>query len=328
VSIEYDPMTSETSKPWFVFKIEDADETGIEPSKLARLLVELSSALYAIARVQIDEAPNRPGRRTLHEDSLAGARIRSVVPGSTTIELVPPAAGVQPRLISEEPDADTVMSMFAEEIANIEREVPTTQERWMVRTRVRAVLERAGDIGSRGSLVHNPLAHRRGHTIQPIVTTFRVRDLPDEKPLTASWNIKRKLSGRAYMTDVEPGREKMRLKLPDGRDLTLEAGRDVVRAIDGHLDRIVEVDIVESMQGDASARRVVESVRILPSSQEPTDIPPKTLDEIEAELKLPPKPNYLALATGVWRTANEVDAFEKHVSEIRQTASIASRDDD
>jgi hypothetical protein len=321
-------MTSETSNPWFVFKIEDADEGGIEPSKLARLLVELSSALYAIARVQIDETPNRPGRRTYQEDSLAGARIRSIVPGSTTIELTPPAASAQPRLIADEPDADTVMSMFSEEVANIEHEIPVVPRNWEVRARVRAVLDRAGDIGSRGTLIHNPLRVGSGHKRKTQVTTFRVRHLPDVQPGGESWTIRRKLAGRAFMADVEPGRERMRLKLPSGRDLTLDAGPDVVRAIDGNLDRLVEVDIVESMQGDTAANRVVESVRILPAAEEPSDVPPKTLDEIEAELGLPPKPNYVALATAVWRNATEVDEFVRHVSEIRRTASIASRDDD
>lgn len=321
-------MTSETSDPWFVFKIEDADESGIEPSKLARLLTELSSALYAIARVQIDEAPNRPGRRTSQEDSLAGARIRRIVPGSTTIELAPPVTSAQPRLIAGEPDADTVMSMFAEEVANIEHDIPALPKRWEVRTRVRAVLDRAGDIGSRGKLIHNPLRVPSGHKRQPHVTNFRVRDLPDEKIAGESWTIRRKVAGRAFMADVEPGRERMRLKLPSGRDLSLDAGPDAVRAINGNLDRLVEVDIVESMQGDTPATRTVESVRILPLAEEPSDVPPRTLDEIEAKLRLPPKPNYLALATAVWRNATEVDELVKHVSEIRRTASIASRDDD
>ena len=322
-------MTSETSNPWFIFKIEDADEGGIEPSKLARLLTELSSALYAIARVQIDETPNRPGRRTYQEDLLAGARIRSIIPGSSTIELAPPAgAGAQPRLIADEPDADSVMAMFAEEIANIEHNIPATAKHWDVRVHVRAVLERAGDIGSRGTLVHNPMRDGAGRRTQAQVTSFKIRDLPDEKIAATSWIVRRKLSGRAFMADVEPGRERMRLKLPGGRDLTLEAGPDVVRAIDGNLERLVEVDIVESMQGETSAHRVVESVRILPAAEEPSDVPPRTLDEIEAELNLPPNPNYLALATAVWRSTAEVDEFVEHVSEIRRTANIASRDDD
>ncbi|HEX5479238.1 MAG TPA: hypothetical protein VFY79_05910, partial [Dehalococcoidia bacterium] len=92
-------MTDEHG-PWFIFKIEDSDPDGVEPSKLARLLTELSSALYAIARLQINEAPNRPGRRTSFEDAIAGARVRRIEPGSTTIELVPPPGADQAPLFS------------------------------------------------------------------------------------------------------------------------------------------------------------------------------------------------------------------------------------
>ncbi len=322
-------MMSDSTEAWFTFKIDDADEAGIETTKLARLLNELSAALYAIARVQLDELPNRPGRRTYRESLLAGARVRSIHPGSTTIELTPPAgAEAQARLMEDEPDPDTVVEMFAAEIVSIERKDPVSPKHGEIRAHVRRVLESAGDMGSRGTLVHRPLRSHAGGPLPRQVTTFQIRELPDEETTGKPWTVRRTLSGRAFMADVESGREKMRLKLPGGRDLTLDAGPQAVRDIGGNLERLVEVDIVESMQGEASASRMVESVRILPAADIPSDVPPKTLDEIEAELDLPPKPNYLALATAVWRNAEEVDDFLVHVRQIRRPASAASRADD
>ncbi len=314
-------------QPWFLFRIEDSDEAGIEPPKLARLLTEMSAAFYAIARMQIDETPTRPGRRTYQEEAIAGARIKSIIPGSTTIELAPPAAADQARLFQDEPDADSVISTFAEEIENIEQDVPPDPSRWEVRHRVRAVLERAGDIGSRGMIAYNPRPGRSGREMRSVLTTFRIRDLPAENPRSQPWVVRHQLSGRAYMADVEPGRERMRLKLSNGRDVTLDVAPDAVHEIKGNLEKLVEVDVVQTMEGDAPSKRMVESARALPDMEEPNDIPPRTLDEIETDLKLPRRVNYEALATAVWRTPEEVEEFMSHVSEIRRPASVASRDD-
>ena len=319
-------MTDERTA-WFIFKIEDSDPDGVEPSKLARLLTELSSALYAIARLQINEAPNRPGRRTSYEDAIAGARVKRIEPGSTTIEFVPPLSSDQPPLFSEEPDADSVIAMFAETIETLSRNDSVSPPAQEVGRRVRAVIDRAGDIGSKGSVFYNPRpGHHAGREIKPLRVAFRSRELSEPAMSGVPVTVRRQVVGRAYMADVEPGRERMRLKLRDGRDLTLEVDSAAAQDLKSDLEQVVEVDVAETFEEQTAPRRTVERITVLADAS--AYDPPRTLEEIERELKLPQNPDYVALATAVWRTRDELHEFVDRVREIRRPASDDSLDDD
>lgn len=316
-------MTQEEQAPWFVFTVQDTGGDGVEIPKLARLLEDLSSTFYAIARAKIGTAGPRPGRRTIAEETLAGIRLVRVLPGSTTIELEPPPAAAQAQLpLLEEPTADDVALAFYEEVRRIESAGPVTEGRSDIRRRVRAVIEDAAEIGSQAEIVYRPLTRRRGFPPTPVLrTTIRTREMPTEERLERSTR-KRRLSGHAYMADVEPGRQRLRIKLPDGRDLTLDVDEGLITQISAALDRVVELSVEEEFEGDVATNRVARGVEILPSSGPGSDRPPKSLEELEREQDLPKeRPDYQALVSAVWETEAEVAEFEEHLREMRPAES-------
>jgi hypothetical protein len=217
--------------------------------------------------------------------------------------------------------------MFAETIETMSRSESISAPAHEVGRRVRAVIDRAGDIGSRGSINYNPRpGHHGGREIKPVQVAFRSRDLSVFAIPTTAYTVRRQVVGRAYMADVEPGRERMRLKLRDGRDLTLEVDPGVAQDLKSDLEQVVEVEVAETLHEQAAPRRTVERITVLGDAS--AYEPPRTLEEIERELKLPENPNYVALATAVWRTRDELHEFVEHVREIRRPASDDSLDDD
>jgi hypothetical protein len=313
-------MGEEQTGPWFKFTIQDTDEPGVEIPKLTRLLSNLSSAFYVIARVKIGSAGPRPGRRTLVEDTLAAFRLMRVAPGSATIELAPPAAESPPRLPSfEEPTADDVVFDFYQEVESVDAGEPPSAGRWEIRRHVVAVIEEAGGIGSRAEIVYRPRAPRPGFPAVAVLRkTFRTRDLPEVAPPERS-SRKRRLSGHAYMVDVEPGRQRLRVKLADGRDITMEADDELVARMGSALDRVVEIEMEEEYEGDTIARRVARAMAVLPSSGPGSDVPPKSIEELESEQHMPAKrPDYASLASAVWESEKELAEFQAHLQEIRK----------
>lgn len=311
---------NEPSDPWFVFRIEGTDSEGVDVPRLARLLTNLSSAFYAIARSRIGSAPGRPGRRSTNEETLAGVRIIRIVPGSTSIELAPPAAA-QARLPIGEPTADDVAFDFYEETRRIANGEPPDPGRLEIRRHVREVVAEAGEIGSRAEVAFTPRVPLADHA--PDVTlraSLPTRDLPQES-LPRRATLRRRFSGHAYMVDVEPGRQRVRLKLPDGRDLTFDVDDSLAGSIPNTLDKAVEVEVDEELEDEIPARRTARGLRLLPSAGSGSDRPPKSIEELAREQHMPKqRPDYRALASAVWQTAVEVDEFEKHVHEIRQAA--------
>ena len=312
-------MTQEEQDPWFVFTVQGTEGHGVEIPKLARLLESLSATFYAIARAKIGTAGPRPGRRTIAEETLAGIRLVQVLPGSTRIELEPPPAATQAQLpILEEPTADDVALEFYEEVRRIEAAEPVPEGRLDVRRRVRTVIEDAAEIGSQAEIIYRPLTPRSGFPSATVLrTTIRTRGIPTEDRIEHSTR-RRRLSGHAYMADVEPGRQRLRVKLPDGRDVTLEANEELKGRILAAIDRVVEIEVEEQMEGDVTTNRLVRAIEILPSSGSGSDQPPKSIEELEREQNLPKeRPDYQALASAIWETEEQVAEFEEHLREMR-----------
>jgi len=68
--------------------------------------------------------------------------------------------------------------------------------------------------------------------------------------------------------------------------------------------------------------RRARSLEILPSSGKGSDHPPRPVAELEREQNLPQaRPDYVALASAIWKTREDVNDFEKHLREIRQADS-------
>ena len=313
-------MEEEQAQPWFAFTVQDTDAPGVEIPKLTRLLSNLSAAFYAIARVKIGAAGTRPGRRTIEEEMLAAFRLMRVVPGSATVELAPPTVEAEPRLpLFEEPTADDVVFDFYQEVERVDTGEPPSAGRWDIRRHVLAVIGDAGEIGARAEIVYRPRAPRPElPTVDTLRRTFRTRDLLEVAPPGRSTR-KRRLSGHAYMVDIEPGRQRIRIKLPEGRDVTLEADDRLAAKIGSALDRVVEIEMEEEFEGDTIARRVARAMDVLPSSGPGSDLPPKSIEELEREQDMPPeRPDYVSLASAVWKTEKELAEFEAHLQEIRR----------
>jgi len=312
-------MSEEARNPWFVFTLRETAEGGIELPKLSRLLENLSSTFYAIAREKAGLGGARPGPRTLKEEALAAVRLVKIEPGSAVIELAPPSLASQGQLgITDEPTPDDVALEFFEEARRIEAGERALPERWEIRRRVRSVVEDAGEIGAVAEIEFRPLFERPGRQIGGVLrATLRTRGLPEEEKLEPQVRIRR-VSGHAFMVDVEPGRQRLRVKMPDGRDVTFDVAEELISKIRSALDQVVEVSIEEQVEGTVVSTRVARDLAILPTSGPGSDKPPKSLAELEREQNLPKeRPDYVALASAIWETEADVSAFEEYLRTAR-----------
>lgn len=110
----------ESAKPWFEFRIEETEGRGVELPKLTRLLQDLSSTFYALARAKLGK-PNRPGPHGADEEAIAAIRLLRIRPGSTIIEAEPPISGLQGQLqhINDQATADDIAYDFIQEMQRI-----------------------------------------------------------------------------------------------------------------------------------------------------------------------------------------------------------------
>ncbi len=189
-------------------------------------LQDLSSAFYAIARAKLGKQSGRRGPHTSDEDALAAIRIVRITPGSAVIEADPPIVGFQPRLeFPDETTAEDVLFDFALEAQRLDRKSlcffpprsPATCASGLERCR--------RDWAYDGIVLRpkgtKPPVELQDDELRVRVSAEEMRGIPEVVAPRSS--RPRRWSGHAYMVDVEPGRWRMRLKLPDGRDLTLEA---------------------------------------------------------------------------------------------------------
>lgn len=314
-----EPMTDEEDTAWFTFTVRETDGDGVDVPKLTRLLEQLSSTFYHIARTKLGTDESRRGPRTQAEDKLAAIRLVRVSPGSTLIELAPPPGATRVQLaVTDEPTPDDVAHDFLEEVQRIEAGDPASEDRMEVRRKVRAVIEDAGEIGARAEIVFRPIVPRPHHPPDDVLkAAFRTRELPADQPPQQSTRTRR-VSGHAFMVDVEPGRPRLRIKLPDGRDVTLDVDEKLLAQISTALDRVVEVDIEEGIEGTVISSRLARGLLVLPTSGPGSDKPPKSIDQLVEEQDLPDKrPDYRALASAIWETEEEVTEFQELLNAMR-----------
>lgn len=182
----------------------------------------------------------------------------------------------------------------------------------------------ASEIGHVAEIVHRPLKPMDG--VQPGQSiTARLEDisrpLEIEEPTTAPRT--RRVAGHAYMVDVEPGRWRIRLKLPDGRDITLDASEELAGVMKAAVDQVVEIESVEELVGEEVASRMAVNLQILPSSGPGSTRPPKSIEELAREQGMPgERPNYVALASTVWTNEEEVEEFATYLKHIRRPGAV------
>jgi hypothetical protein len=321
-------MASDTDSQgaWFEFRIEETEGRGVEAAKLSRLLQDLSSAFYAIARARLGKEATRPGRRTSDEDALAAIRIVRLTPGSAVLEADPPSIGLQPRLeLSAESTPEDVLVDFALETQRLGRKERSAFARPEIRRRIRAVLRDAGEIGKVTEVVVRPrgAGHRVGLTGNELRIRVRAEETAEAMEEVQRHPRRRRLSGHAYMVDVEPGRWRIRLKLPDGRDLTLDADGDIASQLKGAVDKAVEIEAIEELEGDQVAARTAVALHLLPTSGQGSDKPPKPIHELAQEQGLADiRPEYERLATLIWQTEADVEEFQRYLQQIRQVPTL------
>jgi len=99
----------------------------------------------------------------------------------------------------------------------------------------------------------------------------------------------------------------------------MEADDELVARMGSALDRVVEIEMEEEYEGDTIARRVARAMAVLPSSGPGSDVPPKSIEELESEQHMPAKrPDYASLASAVWESEKELAEFQAHLQEIRK----------
>ena len=321
INYSMEPM-QEQDQPWFTFRILETDGVGVEVPRLAKVLEELSSAFYAIAREKLGSEAARPGPHTTKEEAIAAVRLLRVVPGSATIELAPPPSAAQGQLdVTKDATSDDVASDFIEELKLIGSGEPSFSGNEEIRRRVRSVVEEAGEIGARADVVLNPWFARSGAQPAAVRATVRTRNLRKD-PVPKKHSRRRRVSGHAFMVDVEPGRQRLRIKLPDGRDMTVDVSDDLVEKARHALDQVVEVDVQEEFEGDVSLGRSVRGLEILPSSGAGSDKPPKSVEELEREQNLPTdRPDYSALAARIWSNEQEIEEFHQELKAMRRAGA-------
>lgn len=309
----------ETDDSWFILRITETEGEGVEVPKLARLLDHLSAAFYAIARFKIGADVSRPGPRTAAEEALAAVRLVRILPGSTTIELAPPEVALQ--TVIREPgsfSADDLVDEFFNEVRRIEAGEAVPPERFEVRRRVRDVVEDAGEIGARGELRYRPLVPA-GNVSAVNSLSFHTREIRVTEPPAERTYRSRRLVGHAFMVDVEPGRQRLRLKMPDGRDVTLEVDEELLQSIPGALDHVVELQVAEQLEGGVVTERTVRGLAVLPSTAPGSDQPPKSTEQLAKEQGLPPeRPDYVSIASDVWENEDDIVNFDEHVASMRK----------
>jgi len=314
---------TQRSGPWLEFRIEQIEGQGVEAAKLAELLGDFSSALYAIARAKLGKVAARPGRRSADEEALAAIRIVRILPGSAVIEADPPALELQMRMDPVPwPTADAVLMDFANEAKRSTSSEPSAFARPEIRKHVQAVLRDCSRIGRQSEIVVRPRAS------SGLVTEdgeFRVRlptagPPPEEaEPEPTAPPRHRRLTGHVYMVDVEPGRSRIRLKQPDGHDVTLETDSALADVLKRAVDSAVELEALEELAGDQVTSRRAINLSLLPSAGAGSDKPPKTVAELAEEQGLVGlHPDYRSLASEVWDTREHLAEFEEYLRQTRQ----------
>lgn len=312
-------MVADTDvKPWFEFRIHDADTTrGVDTRVLSRFLAELTVAMRAIAddRLGIGE---RRGPMTADERAIAAIRVTAVRPGSIALQFAePPTSELQSDLLSQRVTPDDAMGEFISLCQSATGEYPQTELSRPYRA-VTDVLRTAARIGSSATLTHRNKHGQETHASIPLeqdwipVPSDQITDIQQ-----------RTIIGHVYMVDIELGRQRLRVKLPDESDLTLDVDEVLLGEIGEAIDQLAELHVSEASVDGRIVERVVGSYILLPARERASLSPPKSLLEIARErgFLLRPPPDYRELASAVWETEGEVEDFGEYISTVRSKSA-------
>ena len=305
-------------QPWLEFAIEGADLTqGIDAQDLASLIRDLATGARVIADEKLS-LPGRRGRMSAHERSLAGLRVRGLSPGSAVIEFAepPPVLGGQLSFV----DGEITPTDVARELLD-GLEAVTSGTADALRATPRRARAFANIVRSAGRLGQQARAslHSDGEKVAEVTLLLRVDAAapPSEPALIEQITM----FGHVYMADVEMGRQRVRVKLPGERDLTLDVSEEILDQLPAALGQIVQLQVSEARVGGEVVERVVGSFRILESEERGGSTPTRSLTELAREqgLLMRPVPDYSEIVDEMFPT--EQDAEEFRASLIARRAS-------
>lgn len=304
-------------KPWLLLHIDGDLAGGVDARALAQLLQDVVGAARLIADEKLSLGRRR-GRMSAQERALAGLRITSVSPGSVNIAFAAPPEVVE-RQGSMLPDGEITPAAIARELIEefelvSRRQAPASQG-YARREAIERVVRSAARIGDSAEVVHHPEGGdevRVHFALDPDAPTYE-KPTPDIR--------ERVLFAHVFMADVEDGRQRVRVKLPDESDLTMPIDEDLTGAMSDVLGQLAELRVSEAWVGGTVVERVVGAVRLLTADEQGIDVPPKSIDELAREqgLFLRPPPDYFSILSGLWESEEEAEAFRQDVRRGRAT---------
>lgn len=312
--------TNEHSRaPWLRLVISEVEPGGVDGRVLARLLQDLSDAMLAAARERLGIPIRRSGPPSAAERRLAAIRVEWVMPGSLDFGFNEPAPVLEYQTtFDREVTSDLIAQQFLIDVQSArsdrapiwaDDDSATVSSR---RSAVARVLRAARSIGDFAEFSHR----RESGEIERVSVDLRG---PERRQAPVESEREVAVYGHAYMVDVELGRQRLRVKLPSGRDSTMDLDPDLRSEATSLLDQPVKAIVKETVRDGSTVRRVVRSVELVELRERGPELPPKDLATLAREqgLLFRPVPDYVARASAVWPTERDVDEFARLVGASR-----------
>jgi len=307
-----------TADAWFEFKIEGASlDDGVDAAALSNTIRDLVSALRVNASVRLN-LPERRGPANAAERALSAVRITGLRSSSIVIECAPPKPiQHQPSLLKHEVDPTIVATDLVADLALASErgiDAVSSQRR---RQALARLLQSSGKLGTRAR------ATIRAEGVEPVEAAIDLEHVIERELATVSNEIRLvTLIGHIYMVDVESGRVRMRIKLPDETDVTVSAQEELADRMPTFVGQLASVQISEVWAGDTLLERTAVDAEVIETSVHRPLRPKRSLLDLAREqgLLLADIPDYGTLADELWPTETEVEKFISHVADLRVAA--------
>lgn len=290
---------------WLVVRISEVDGDGVDSRALSRVLMELSNAMFASARFALGDRRQRKGPPTSAESGLASLKITSVTKGSIVLQYgrppgVPPAPPGLAGLEQLQVDPDQVGALVIDAIVASGAGSAIEPGTEFLRRSTRRFLEAAAKVGDECVLELKTAslgALRAQVSLRSLARNGQVQTQEREVMLF----------GHVYMADVEMGRQRLRVRLPNDSDATIEIIPELRDLLLELLDKPVLLRVVERLNKGFIVGRRITAAEVLPRDLSGPEKPPHSLTELAAAQGLLhyPVPDYSVLASAVWPTSED-----------------------
>ena len=313
-------MVSEDNaeRPWLLFHIAGENPQGVDARDLAQLLHDMAGAARAIAREKLS-LRQRPGRMSAMERSLAAFRVVSVSPGSLDITLAepPPVDAKQAAMrVEDEVTPEAVARELIQELEAASTNIAPLLHSDGRRVAAERVVRSAARMGDFVEIVHYPVDGKEFRSSFVLLSdSAGMREPPRE-------SHRRIMFGQVFMADVEAGRQRVRVKLPRGSDLTMAIDDALTDTMPTVLGELTELSVSETIVGTTVVDRIVDDIRLLPAEERGIERPEKSIHELAMEqgLLLRAPPDYFSILSSLWDTEEEAEAFRDDIRRGRSAS--------